>query len=341
MCAREADMLRTIRPRRLALLAATAMLLGPAAVYAQDRPPRSSSQECPDGGCPPPRRPPPHEGGGSDAGPIIAGGAAAALLFGLIAAHHASQHPKSPPWDSEEKLDRDGPQLDELVHLGEFEVEGYVRGGWPLVFDIDTDPGASVLLEMAVDGVDQNRLPRYQLAPAPAEGGDAPAHGWYARVDLPELPELADTRRAKVRLSALKGGKPVPLAVYATGCGPEAVGSVAVTVDSFGPSPVSRNGDPRSATFLVRFHNQAPLPQLRAQITQQRPVQDGGFQRTPVESIDLLSLRQPLSAPTVESVWPRPGGQVPRPGAYDLDVATWRARGAWVLGFAPTPVQVQ
>jgi hypothetical protein len=322
-------------------LAATAVLLGPVVISAQDRPSHHEDGDCPDGRCsPPPPRPHGGDRGGSDAAPILAGGAAA-ILFGLIAAHHASQHPKSPPWDSEEKLDHDGPQLDELVHLGEFEVEGYVRGGWPLVFDIDTDPGASVVLEMAVDGVDQNLLPRYQLAPAPAEGGDTPAHGWYARVDLPELSELADIRRAKVRLSALKGGKPVPLAVYATGCGPEAVGSVAVTVDSFGPSPVSRNGDPRSATFLVRFHNQTPLPQLRAEITQQRPVPDGGFQRTPVESIDLLSLRQPLSAPTVESAWPRPGGQVPRPGAYDLDVATWRARGAWVLGFAPTPVQVQ
>jgi hypothetical protein len=347
-------MVRIGRLRRLKLLTAAAIFLVPApSVIAQERvgqpavsapsesSPRPSGPDCKRRDV---RCPPPHGGGdgrgGGDAG-VAVGGTAAALGLGFLIHHLATQHPTSPGWDSVDKLDHEGPQLDQMVHLGEFEVEGYVRGGWPLVFNIDTAPGASVILQVVVDGVDQQRLPLVQLAPAPTEAGDAAAHGWYARYDLPNLPELAGTKRARLRLAALKDGAPVPLATYGVGAGPEAVGSVAVTIDSFGPSPVLRNGDPHSAAFLVSFHNQTLFPQLAAQVTQQRAVQDGGWQRTKIDSFDLLKMRQPVSAPTVQGAWPRADHPFPAAGDYDLDVVAFLPHGPWTMGFAPTPLQVR
>lgn len=324
-------MLRTTRPRRMALLVATAILLAPALAQAQNR------RDCMEGRCSEP--PPPHSDGGN--GTAVAVGAGL-LLGGAVLTtilSHKAEHPPT-TWDTEETLDRDGPRFDEMVHLGEFEVESYLRNGWPLVFDVDTEPGASVVLEVEIEGVDPKKSPRYQLVPAPPEAGDTAAHGWYARADLPPLEALAETHRVKVRLTALKDRKFVPLTVYGVGAGPEAVGSVAVTVDYFGPSPVTRGGD-HDASFLVSFHNQALFPQLAAQVTQQKTVQNGGFQRTIVDSFDLLSLRQPASAPSVKSAWPRRGGQFPGAGSYDLDVAAFISRGPWVIGFAPTPVEVK
>ena len=342
-----------LRIRRLMFLAAAASVLAQSPpVFAQEREgapgassPSDSAPRPPKKGCErgDPRCPPPRTGHGGDRGDgglVIGGGTLIGLGF-QIGKHYATQHPASPPWDNVDKLDKEGPQLDQMVHVGEFEVEGYVRGGWPLVFNIDTDPGASVVLQVIVDGVDPRLLPMIQLAPAPAEAGDAAAHGWYARYDLPNLPELAGTKRARLQLTAMKDGSPVRLATYGVGAGPEAVGSVAVTVDSFGPSPVLRNGDPRSAAFLVTFHNQTLFPQLSAQVTQQRAVQNGGWQRTTLESFDLLKMRQPVSAPTVQGVWPRADHPFPAAGDYDLDVVAFLPHGPWTMGFAPTPVQVR
>jgi hypothetical protein len=325
--------------RRASRLAAAAIVFAPATpLHAQGsseryQPPgRSSSTET----CRPPQCP---EHSGGNLAPLLIGAGLAGGLA-LLLHHEATAHTQSLSWDSEAVLDRDGPQLDEVVHPGEFEVEGYLRGGWPLVFNIDADPDASVILRIDVDGVDPKSVPAYRLTPLPAEEGDAAAHGWYARVDLPKLP-FAGARRAKLRLSAIKDDRFVDLAVYGVGAGPEAVGSVGVTVDYFGPSPMIRGGEHADAEFQVRFHNQVQFPQLHAQITQQVKEKDGGYRRTTADTVDLLSLRQPLTAPIVKGAWPFPGHQFPGPGLYDMDVVANLTHGPWVIGFAPTPVQVQ
>ncbi|MBV8683909.1 MAG: hypothetical protein JO111_13625 [Caulobacteraceae bacterium] len=340
-----------IAGRTLLTAAAIALALSPP-VIAQERGGPAPSESAPrppvtgcergDRHCPPPRTGHGGDRGGGNNGGLIFGGAAVGVGLGLlIGQHYAGHHPASPPWDSEKKLDSEGPQLDQVVHFGEFEVEGYVSGGWPCVFNIDTIPGASVVLQVVVDGVDQSRLPMIQLAPSPAEPGDAPAHGWYARYDLPQIPELSGVKRARLQLTAMKDNAPAPLITYGVGAGPEAVGSVAVTVDSFGPSPVQRNADPRSAAFQVSFHNQTLFPQLSAQVTQQKAVENGGWQRTKIDSFDLLKLRQPISAPTVQGAWPRSDHAYPAAGDYDLDVVAFLPHGPWTMGFAPTPLQVR
>jgi hypothetical protein len=227
-----------------------------------------------------------------------------------------------------------------------------VRGGWPIVLNIDAPPDATVYLQLVVDGVDDQLLPRYTLLspanrskPAATEtaaaGTEVAAHGRYLRVDLPQIPELDRVRRAWVTLVALKDGKPAPLSVYALGCGHEAVGSVALTVDAFGPSPLSNSQEPRAANYLIRFHNKVLFPRLAAQVFQERAVSEGGFKRKMVDSFDLLPLRQSASTPTISGSWPRPGGRFPDRGSYDMQVSTFVPHGVWVLGFSPTAVAVR
>jgi hypothetical protein len=91
----------------------------------------------------------------------------------------------------------------------------------------------------------------------------------------------------------------------------------------------------------VRFHNQALFPQLSAQITQQVAVTSGGYKRATADTFDLLSMRQPASSPIVKGAWPASGRKLPGPGLYDMDVVAFLPHGPWVMGFAPTSVQVQ
>ena len=340
------------RSARLLLFGAALSTAVPGALQAQrrGRPASHSSMNCPqssDYPCPPPQETPPTEGGshrGHSALPWVIG--LAALGAGVAAATSKGR------FDSEDDLDKNGPRLSSKILFGRFAAEGYVRGGWPLVFNIEAAPDAAVYLQLVVDGVDERLLPQYTLLSptgpsmpvaeaATAAGAEVAAHGRYLRVDLPQIPELSKVRRAWVTLVALKDGKAAPLSVYALGCGHEAVGSVALTVDAFGPSPLSNSQEPRAANYLIRFHNKVLFPRLSAQIFQERAVSEGGFKRKMVDSFDLLPLRQSASTPIISGSWPRPGSRFPDRGSYDMQVSTFVPHGVWVLGFSPTAVTVR
>ena len=281
-----------------------------------------------------------------------------AIAGGAIAATSGKAEPVDPysRFDDEQVLDSKGPRLPKVVQFGQFAVEGYVRGGWPLVFDVDAPTDAQVYLRVIVEGVAPGTIPDYRLTPVAAQpvkraasGHTAPppaiaesaAHGWYGRVDLPAIPALDGTRRAWLRIVSIRKNQVAPLAVYAVGAGPEAVGSTALTVDQFDPSPLSHKHIPNAAGFVVRFHNHQLFPQLTAQVMQQKKVTQGGYQRKLVDSFDFLSLRLPASAPVVTGTWPRAGQKYPGSGTYDLNVVTFTPHGAWIIGMAPTSVTVQ
>jgi hypothetical protein len=340
------------RSPRLLLFGAALSTAVPGGLQASRRvpPASSSSTNCPqssDYPCPPPQDTPSAEHGshrGHSALPWVIG--LVALGAGVAAATSKGR------FDSEDELDKNGPRLSSKILFGRFAAEGYVRGGWPLVFNIDAAPDATVYLQLVVDGVEDRLLPQHTLlssagasmpvtATAVAADAEVAAHGRYLRFNLPEIPELSKVRRAWVTLIALKDGKPAPLSVYALGCGHEAVGSVALTVDAFGPSPLSNSQEPRAANYLIRFHNKVLFPRLSAQIFQERAVSEGGFKRKMVDSFDLLPLRRSASTPTISGSWPRPGSRFPDRGSYDMQVSTFVPHGAWVLGFSPTAVAVR
>jgi hypothetical protein len=276
----------------------------------------------------------PKESGGSVLVPI----GIAALVGGIIAASTFKKGDRgaATAWDSEELLYKEGPQLPKMALPGEFAVEGFVRGGWPLVFNVGAPSGADMFVQVVLYG-DTGKPKVYPLVPLP----ESAAHGVYARVDLPEEGWPEEPRRAWLHLTAVKDKQGVPITVYGVGAGHEAVGSVAISVDSFGPPTIRRGGIPRAADFLIRFHNQALFPRLDVQIVRQRPVRQGGYERKLFDSFDLLSLRQPASAPTVRGAWPEPQGKPPTPGTYDMSVVAFLAHGPWTIGFAPTALTVQ
>lgn len=310
--------------------------------------------------CPQPTPPsqPPREGGKKHGNGwawlliLLAGGAAAAAASANDG--HRANASDAVRFDSEKLLDSKGPQVPKVVNTGTFEVEGYVQDGWPLVFNVEAPEGGAIYLKLWIDGVDQGKLApvlltreqpatgaRPQRAAPPPRPAEVAAHGWYARVDL-HLPELMEPRRAWLQLVALQDGRLKPLKVYAVGAGPKAVGSTALTVDRFGPSPLLRKGDPRAANFLVRFHNQQQFPQLWGRIWRQVAVEQGGYRRKRIgKDMDLAGLRQPASAPTIAGLWPGGGTSMPGPGTYDMHVVLNTSHGDWVLGVSPNSVTIQ
>ena len=166
------------------------------------------------------------------------------------------------------RLFDEGPRFEDAFSMACIPVRGFVRGGWPLVIDYQAEPGTLVSVEIHVEGQDPVVLP--------LPGG---SQRNVLKLKLPErLGDKLTTALFLVRGVKDQPGAPVlgRVQVFGLGCGPRAVGSVAIDQVDFKPGVVhlgkketarfsfySRSDFNRAVAEVMRVDNQNGDLQIR------------------------------------------------------------------------------
>lgn len=214
-------------------MAATMAAALPLDAFAQRRPPGYPDGDRSDAPSAPWSEPRERDRGKGNAGTIAVIG-----LIGIAALCAAKcKSPKREagnPQDAElaQRLLRDGPIVVDEYTEGVVVMYGFVKNGWPVVIDYATAPGADASLTISLDGRDWT-IPlgggRQQVKFAYQGGGAAESR-----------PALFVLRSS---LWAADGSeRPQDIDLIGFGCGPRAVGSVAINSLSFRTSMPTRLG---------------------------------------------------------------------------------------------------
>jgi len=222
-----------------------------------------------------------------------------------------------------EQLNRDGPQFPESLRMSDFHATGFARGGWPVVVDYDAEPGAYVLLTI----VTQNAPPAEAVLAAPQTG---------RRLQLLRLPTEFGTslKSASFSLTATASRTdPAPryLRIYGFGCGPKAVGSVAIDQLQFGPQAVTSSQP--DAHF--GFHTHTAFDKMKAEFMQVALV-DNSIEGQLFDERKIN--RRVAEGESVNDQW---SAKKAKPGQIQFRVRGWMTvhtdsdGGDWVSAFSP------
>lgn len=191
-----------------------------------DTPPRSA--DAPTGDWTPPVR------RGSDGGGIGSAAIIGILIGGAaLCAAYCKKDTKKTDAALREQLLRDGPQIPDQHALGTLSAYGFVKNDWPVVLDYETTEGADTTLTITVGDKDWT---------IPLPGGRQFVKirytGGAAKTSTPALFVL---RSSVWRPDGRE--EPQDIQVNGLGCGPRAVGSVAINNLSFQASSRQVGGD--------------------------------------------------------------------------------------------------
>jgi hypothetical protein len=222
-----------------------------------------------------------------------------------------------------EKLSRNGPQFPESLRMSDFQVTGFAKGSWPVVVDYDAEPGAYLRLTV----VTQNAAPAEAVLASPPTG---------RRLQLLRLPaEFGTTlKSASFSLTSTVSATdttPRYLRIYGFGCGPKAVGSVAIDQLRFGPQAVSASQP--QAHF--GFHTHTNFDKMKAEFMQVALVDNSiEGQLFDNKKID----RRVAEGESINDQW---NAKKAQPGQIQFRVRGWMTvrsdsdGGDWVSAFSP------
>jgi hypothetical protein len=231
--------------------------------------------------------------------------------------------------DASQQLSRNGPQFPSNLRMSDFRVTGFAKGGWPVVIDYEADPGAYVLLTV----VTQNAPPAQAVLVVPPAG---------RHLQLLRLPaEFGATRKiADFSIEATTSATdPTPrfLRIFGFGCGPKAVGSVAIDELRFGPQAVSASDQETH----FGFHAHTNFDKMKAEFMQVAMVNNSiEGQIFDDKKID----RRVMEEESVNDQW---SAKKAHPGQIQFRVRGWMTihgdsdGGDWVSAFSPDLVLKQ
>lgn len=273
------------------------------------------------------------EGGGGGTNWVIP-----ALIVGAVALFAINRHlnaEKTEQRDEHEGMQhllQTGPQVPAQFNTSAFGIRALVRSGWPIVVDYAQHKPGRVLLRISVPGaeivtyrLDQFGLGRHLL-----------------RFDLP--PFLGDSVRPAVfaltAADAQTGAETIDgFTVYGIGCGPRAVGSIAVDQLEFNPGEVRvQNGD--TASFAFRSKSDFDNSAVEFMRITQSP--DGARKRY-VNGQRIGSVQRDSrveSAPEQRWNGQDEQAQISR-GRHQLQVRVWDDGGDWIGAWSDSLVQVR
>ncbi|MFN0121245.1 MAG: hypothetical protein ACKV2V_12165 [Blastocatellia bacterium] len=155
--------------------------------------------------------------------------------------------------DPVKELEKKGPHFPDRYLMNSFSVQGFVKGGWPLVIDYELQTPGIVLLIVEADGADPffyrlDSTPGRKLLGGsrnnptirlPATFGDRPRVGRYS------IRAFSDNTGPM---------QPIYLRFFGLGAGPRAIGSVAIDQLRFQPGTIVHggSGQPREASYSFR-----------------------------------------------------------------------------------------
>jgi hypothetical protein len=241
----------------------------------------------------------------------VGAGAAAVTIAALLA--------RNAPMS---KLSRNGPEFSEVLQMSAFSVKGFVRGSWPLVIDYDSQPGTFVELTVALD--DRSAPPYIELLPVTSTA---------RRILLLNTPPEfgSDPKIARFSVRATVSQTNPQLAyfrVYGFGCGPRAVGSVAIDRLTFSPPLISK-ANPKAT---IGFHARTYFDKVNAEFIQIEMAQ-GCIQGKVVDDMRVKDTIR--KEETVTDDW---NAKKARQGQIQFRVRGWmdlKNGGDWVSAFSP------
>jgi hypothetical protein len=255
-----------------------------------------------------------------DTGRNIALGVGLGALLGVTiagVAHHSS---------AGVKLSDQGPQFPDMLHESTFHVTGFVRGGWPLVVDYEPSPGSYLVLTVATPEIPPftTVLPtpqatrRLLILRLPSSFGDALR---IANFGIESMVSPGDQTLRYLR-------------IYGFGCGPRAVGSVAIDQLRFGPQIISSD----KPDTQLSFHSHTRFDRVRSEFMQIALVGDC----VEGQKVDDKSINRHVNAEdSVQDTW---NAKKARPGQIQFRVRGWMTGdngGDWVSAFSPELVRKQ
>lgn len=164
-----------------------------------------------------------------------------------------------------EDLNANGPRFPDSFGIGTFDVQGYVRGGWPVVIDFAPQPGSCTWLEVNVgqqkwshiidfDGRKGRRL--ISVAVPDDIASSAQPAKYVVHSATPSCARGAGESPVDRAPSRIE--------IYGIGAGPRAVGSVAIGDLQFGPSTPNIPHDKVTISYYAKFEfNHAAVEILR------------------------------------------------------------------------------
>ncbi|MBJ7312479.1 hypothetical protein ACFOLJ_23010 [Rugamonas sp. CCM 8940] len=267
----------------------------------------------------------------------------AAILVGIGAVlaniFSSPSEQASAPAANDDYLERNGPRFAVTQKVGTFVVEGYIRGGWPFVVDFLPQPDTCTELNVYMgekqvfsrlldaDGRSGRRLLKLVLPDN------------IASVTRPALYVLRSARPACAQRGAKPDGGAVSVEVYGIGCGPRAVGSVAVDRLVFGPP------QPKLPRELVQvgYRMQWPFNHIAVEVLRFRR---SGTDDIEVERVATLDPELSGGLPAGEvagRTWDgRNGAAALSLGLHRLQVRAWLAGDdrSWVGAISPGTVRI-
>jgi hypothetical protein len=215
--------------------------------------------------------------GGGSRGESRRGGGGGGFGFGFGFNLGLPAMAAAPEPDAADLLTQSGPQFPATFSMSCAPVQGFVKGGWPVVIDYQPDGRSDVLLEIhtvsasqpyviALESLSGRRLRKVEL---PASLGDSPQVGLF----LVRATKTADKSAGRVQLFGL-------------GAGPRAVGSVAIDQVDFRPGSMrvsqgqratysfyARSDFNRGAVEILRVQRNAD--EIRVSLARSNPLDSG------------------------------------------------------------------
>ncbi|MCB1911656.1 MAG: hypothetical protein H6950_13680 [Zoogloeaceae bacterium] len=165
-------------------------------------------------------------------------------LFGILKAIQnrdgAEAQPEAPP------LAKAGPQMPALAGMGRWQIDAVLKGGWPVVVSYLAPAGTAFEVSFEVEG----QAPMHRVVE-----GDESGRG-FVQFALPDnFGDAVRTGRVSFRaIRAMAGQSTFEPRLLGLGCGPLAVGSVAIDEVVFEP-PTVRVGTGQQAFY--GFHSKS------------------------------------------------------------------------------------
>jgi hypothetical protein len=273
-------------------------------------------------------------GGGNDwTAPAIVAGAAAILLVGRWLQDHrqAAQQPAADEGDMLARLRQQGPEFALRYNTSAFAAIGMVQGGWPFVLDFTHERPVLVTLRIRARDV-----PEIYTLRLPFGANETGRHSVQFR-----LPPAfgASERPAAIAVIAtdMSGEHTEPsFRIHALGCGPRAVGSVAIEEVSFLPRLIRAEAREQAS---YRFFSHSDFPSAVAEFIRVEPAVDGEHHFFVNES--------PIDGGVTagRSIDPqrwdgRDANRLVSPGTHRLKVRAWAPTEGWVTAWSDTRVNV-
>lgn len=209
----------------------------------------------------------PRDDGGNWTVPAIVAGVAATVV---IANWLRNREPGTDPSGEQDMLERlrhEGPSFAPEYNTSAFAAIGMVRGGWPFVLDFTHDRPVVVTLRLSARGLSEI----YTLQ-IPFGAGETGHH----RLQFQLPPEFGDSERpAAIAVTATEMGTDRPessFRITAMGCGPRAIGSVAIEEVSFLPRLIRAQAREQAS---YRFFSHSDFPSAVAEFMRVEPAIDG------------------------------------------------------------------